>query len=223
MIPRLDFLELKNRTAVKVCGFAERENLLDVLALPSPPDAIGLNFYPKSKRYLEPEGALTWVPFVAQRTTIVGVFVNESTEAILQMHESGLLHAAQLHGDESPEDCAVLMAAGIPVIKAVGVKDEESVGDLARFGTPYLLLDAYLPETFGGGGETFDWALARATVDRYPELLILLSGGLDPDNAGTAVAAVQPAAVDAASGVESAPGVKSVTKVRRFVEAVRGL
>jgi phosphoribosylanthranilate isomerase len=83
---------------------------------------------------------------------------------------------------------------------------------------PAWLVDTYHPGMYGGTGQTMDWRLARRLADRAP---ILLAGGLRPENVAQALEQVQPWGVDSASGVESEPGVKDMTKVRAFVEAVR--
>jgi phosphoribosylanthranilate isomerase len=71
----------------------------------------------------------------------------------------------------------------------------------------------------GGTGRTFDWSIATAARARAPTIPLILAGGLDPGNVAAAIAAVAPWAVDTASGVESAPGVKDLAKVRAFVAA----
>ena len=146
--------------------------------------------------------------------------VNATLAEISAVLESGLIDLAQLHGDETPEFAQTLADRGLPFIKALGVKDAESLADLRDFPTDLILLDAYCPGEYGGGGEVFDWKLARQVVDENPDKQILLAGGLGPDNVADAVAAVRPAAVDVASGVELSPGRKDALKVGRLVERV---
>jgi len=74
---------------------------------------------------------------------------------------------------------------------------------------------------YGGTGETFPWELAVIAQDMFPEKRILLSGGLTPQNVRQAIEEAHPAAVDVASGVESAPGIKDLALVREFIEQVR--
>ena len=128
----------------------------------------------------------------------------------------GLIDVAQLHGDE---DRAYGEALGVPFIKAVRA---ETVAGLDAWGTRHVLLDAAGTGEYGGTGAVADWELARAAVAEFPQLQILLAGGLTPENVGEAVAAVRPAGVDVAGGVESAPGVKDADLVREFVARARG-
>ena len=130
----------------------------------------------------------------------------------------------QLHGDEGPSFCGeVARRTGAQVIKAVQVTGHADVQDLARFHVDYHLVDARSRATArsglrGGTGETFDWELLAA---RHSSVPLILSGGLRPENAAAAVAAVQPFAVDTASGTEAAPGRKDPDRLRAFFDAVQ--
>lgn len=202
---------------VKICGITSAEDAHAVVAAGA--DALGINFWPSSKRYIPMESARAWLPDVG--VARVGVFVNATLAEISAVVESGLIDLAQLHGDETPEFAQALVDRGVPIIKAVGVKDEASLAATSDFPTEGILLDAYCPGEYGGVGETFDWKLARKFVDENPGKRVILAGGLNPENVREAVAAVAPFAVDIASGVESAPGVKDLVKVRQLIERVR--
>ena len=105
-------------------------------------------------------------------------------------------------------------------LKAVRVRDAESLNQLENFSTDAFLLDAYSKSGLGGTGEKFNWELAiEAQKFGKP---IFLAGGLTPENVADAVRQVRPFAVDVSSGVESAPGKKDVAKMRAFIQAVRG-
>jgi phosphoribosylanthranilate isomerase len=209
--PRAD-----GRPKVKICGITTAEDARAVVAAGA--DAIGINFWPKSKRYIAMESARAWLPDV--EVARVGVFVNATLGEITAIVESALVDYAQLHGDETPEFAQALADRGIPFIKALGVKDESSLAGLRDFPTAAILLDAYCPGEYGGVGETFDWALARQVVEGNPDKHIVLAGGLNPDNVRQAVQAVAPFALDIASGVELSPGLKDMVKVRQVVERV---
>jgi phosphoribosylanthranilate isomerase len=146
--------------------------------------------------------------------TPVGVFVDPSRDEVLGAVDASGVAVAQLHGDEPPELCISLP---LPVLKAIRVADRHSLAALVSYEVQGFLLDAPTPG-YGGSGETFDWALA-AEVAR--ELPIVLAGGLGPDNVAEAVRTVRPWAVDVASGVERAPGVKDHDRMRLFVERAR--
>jgi phosphoribosylanthranilate isomerase len=130
----------------------------------------------------------------------------------------GLTHI-QLHGDEGPAFCtAVAERTGLRVIKAVRVASGADIQDAARFHTDLLLLDAAVGSAWGGTGQTFDWALA---AQRHSPAPLILSGGLTPENVAEGIATVRPWAVDVASGVESAPGIKDHAKVEAFMAAAK--
>jgi len=189
------------------------------MAWASGADALGLNFYPRSPRFVTAETAAVLARTRPALGAVVGVFVNESPDVIrARVRECGLT-AVQLHGDEPPEACA---GYGVPVIKALRVRGPEDVerarayvgaGDVAT-----LLLDGAAPG-YGGGGVGFDWSLvARLSDAGVP---VLVAGGLNPSNVQQAVRATKPYGVDVASGVEVSPGIKDADAVRAFVRAVR--
>lgn len=210
----------EGRTKVKLCGFTDPGEAGTAIELGA--DALGLNFWPRSKRYLDPENARSWLPELAGEITRVGVFVNASESEILSLLEDGLIDAAQLHGDETPEFVASLLERGHRAFKALGVKNAAQFADAARFPGDTLLLDAWAPVERGGTGETMDWALGREAVDRWPERRIILAGGLKPENLAAAVRQVRPFAVDVASGIEAGtPGRKDAGLMKAFLEAAR--
>jgi phosphoribosylanthranilate isomerase len=203
-----------HRTSLKICGVtlatdAERLAELGV-------DALGANFWPKSKRYLAPALAAEWVDELKPLTTLVAVLVNPTPDQLQQALP--LVHVLQLHGDESPEECARVMTLGLPVIKALQVRDRESLSMIGDYPCHTILLDAYCPGLYGGEGKTFPWELAIEAKQRFSEKHFILAGGLVADNVAEAVAQVKPVAVDVASGVESSPGIKDLALVQRFIE-----
>lgn len=199
---------------VKICGIT---NLADALAaVEAGADALGFNFWTRSRRYLTPRAAREIVAQVPAGVLCVGVFVNEAAPVDVERAaaEAGV-GAVQLHGEETPEFCAEVR--GFEVIKALRVGGRFRSEWVARFATEAVLLDAYSEGLPGGTGRTFDWALAKEARARVSKLY--LAGGLTPDNVGAAVEQVGPYAVDVCSGVESAPGRKDAGRVRAFVAA----
>jgi len=204
---------------VKICGVTRLEDAKEAWAAGA--DALGLNFYPRSPRYVEPAVAAALARTRPALGAVVGVFVNESAEIIrARVRECGLT-VVQLHGDEPPEACA---GFGVPVIKALRVRGPEDVakartyvgaGDVAT-----LLLDGAAPG-YGGGGVTFDWSLVARLTDAG--LPVLVAGGLGPDNVAQAVRATRPYGVDVASGVESSPGIKDARAVRAFIRNAKAV
>ena len=120
-------------------------------------EAVGLNFWPKSKRYLEPEQARKGVSQWPEGLGRVGVFVNEAPEVVAALLNEEIIHAAQLHGEESPEVCAWLRDQGHVVFKAIGVRDAASLQVLDQYEVDAVVLDAFCPGTYGGSGKTFNW------------------------------------------------------------------
>ncbi|MBL9154321.1 MAG: phosphoribosylanthranilate isomerase [Verrucomicrobiales bacterium] len=203
----------------KICGLTRGDEAAQIAAMGA--DALGINFWPGSKRHIAPEMAAPWLRELAGVVTRVGVFVNASDAEMLALLEEGLIDAAQLHGDEAPDQVARLISRGHVAYKALGVRDRAGLDAAAGFPGSVLLLDAWAPVTYGGTGETMDWALGREAVERWPERRIVLAGGLTPENVAEAIRQVGPFAVDVASGVESGtPGLKDLEKVRAFLEAV---
>lgn len=203
--------------SLKICGLTREIEACQLVALGV--DALGVNFWPGSKRYLAPADA-GWLGALAGKILRVGVFVNAPPELPLRLHAEGLLDVIQLHGDESPADVAVFHAANIAMIKAIGVKTSDELERAADYGAAALLLDAHAPGVYGGTGRSFDWNVATRFREQHPNLPLILAGGIVPENAALAARTVRPAALDVASGAESAPGVKDFDKVRALQDAL---
>jgi phosphoribosylanthranilate isomerase len=201
-------------TRIKICGLTRLEDTLRAADLGAA--ALGFNFYPLSPRYIEPAAARAIIrrlpPFVAA----VGVFANETDagQVISQAREAGVT-TVQLHGPSFPalDELRELFT----LVVAVAVREGFKTEGLHSIKSGAYLLDAYDPDRPGGTGKTFDWSLARE-AKQYGS--IILAGGLTPENVAQAVREVRPFAVDVASGVESAPGIKDPAKLRAFFAAV---
>ena len=155
----------------------------------------------------------------APRASSSGVFVNPTLDEVARAADELHLTHVQLHGDEGPSFCAeVARRTGAKVIKAV------RVGARRRLPGPRALPQRRLPPArhggaaacAGGTGETWDWALAGRRRSTVP---LILSGGLTAENVAAGIAAVDPYAVDVASGVEASPGIKDPDKLRAFMAA----
>jgi phosphoribosylanthranilate isomerase len=201
-------------TRVKICGVTRWEDARFAAELGAA--ALGFNFYPPSPRYIEPRRAAEIVRQLPPFVVSVGVFADEGNEGHVAAvaREAGVI-AVQLRGPKLPATDGVL--AGYPVILAVAVGEGFKPEELGRLKASAFLLDAFDANLLGGTGKTFDWRLAR-DAKRYGT--IILAGGLTPENVGQAIREVRPFAVDVASGVESAPGVKDRAKLRAFFAAV---
>jgi phosphoribosylanthranilate isomerase len=207
---------------IKICGITTVDEAL--MAARNGADALGLNFYPNSPRFVQPEQARGMVRSLPSEVVKVGLFVNASVRDVCQTFDELGLDLIQLHGDEPPEFLARL--GGRPVMRAfrlgkIGLGQvAEYLGQCRELGClPRMtLIDSYVKEAYGGTGVAADWTEAA----RYPILNwhppLVLAGGLGPDNVGEAIRAVRPAGVDTASGVESSPGRKAEALVRQFVD-----
>jgi phosphoribosylanthranilate isomerase len=198
-------------TRVKICGTT---NLDDALAaLDAGADALGFILWPSSTRFVTPERVAEIVRALPPFAFTVGVFVDQTPEEMMAIRRRTGLSALQLHGDEDP---AILAALDGPVLKAFRAPPPPS--ELARWNVSGFLADGAPQGAYGGAGKAASSALIEAL---QPTGRLVLAGGLTPDNVAERVRAVRPFAVDAVSGVESAPGRKDHDAVRRFVAAVR--
>ena len=201
-------------TRVKICGITRWEDAQ--LAVELGAAALGFNFYPPSPRYLDPAAARAIILKLPPLITAVGIFANEPDgEHVARVAKESRVAAVQLHGPQLPPIDGAL--ADFTRILAVAVKEGFRPEMLRELGGSAFLLDAFDPELLGGTGKPFNWALARE-ASRFGT--IILAGGLTPGNVGQAIREVRPFAVDVASGVEAAPGVKDEQKLRRFFAAV---
>ena len=205
-------------TKVKICGITNLEDARHSIACGA--DALGFNFYDKSPRYISTDMAKRIIEQLPDTIEIVGVFVNEKTDRIVEIADAAKLDMIQLHGDETPEFTSVVaVKTGLPVIKAFRVSPDFTVNDLVDYGTDAILLDAFSADQHGGTGKIFNWNVAREVSKSGRKLY--LAGGLSAANITDAVTAVRPYAVDACSLLEREPGRKDHDKVAAFVAAVK--
>lgn len=195
---------------VKICGITTPQHAAHAAALGA--DAIGLVFYSASSRAVTPAQAREIAMAAGPFTTVVGLFVDADAETIEQVLQTVPLGLLQFHGNESPAECeryqrpyikALRMQPGLDVMQEAG-RHKNAVG---------LLLDAYHPTLPGGTGEVFDWQ----RFPRASDTPLILAGGLTPENVTRAIAATDCYGVDVSGGVESAPGMKDVEKMRAFI------
>lgn len=211
---------------IKICGITSVEDARAAIAAGT--DAVGLNFYEKSSRYLAIDKAKE-ISAVCNEMTRVGVFVNASAEAIHDAVEQVGLDAIQLHGDEPPAFLAELNA-DLPVIRARRL-DAPGLASIAMDlqeceiqgsrRPEAVLLDAASAGQYGGTGHQLPWNDLSDYASYLGETPMILAGGLRPENVAEAIRIVHPNGVDVASGVESEPGVKCPEKMRLFVEAAK--
>ncbi len=201
---------------VKVCGITNPNDAR--VAAEADADAIGLIFAPSPRR-IGLDQAQSISATLPEEVMKVGVFVNASPEEVLSISQTVGLDYAQLHGDEGPDVVAAVRDSGVPVIKALRVRDADSLEGFEQYGADLYLLDAYSEKARGGTGESFDWSLAKTLIGRDN---IVVSGGLNPENVAEAVRAFEPFGVDASSSLEDSPGEKNDELVRRYISAAKG-
>jgi phosphoribosylanthranilate isomerase len=201
---------------IKFCGITRPEDADAAVAAGA--WAIGMILWSGSKRRCRTAVAARIAADHRRAVELVGVFVNPTLDQVTRAADEIGLTMVQLHGDEGPAFCAeAARRTGCRVIKAARVRSGADIQALGTFHTDFHLLDSYVDGMRGGTGETFSWELVRAHGRMVP---VVLSGGLAPGNVAEAIAAVHPFAVDVASGVEAAPGIKDDAKLRAFAEAV---
>ena len=203
------------RPQVKICGLTSVDEASACAELGA--DAVGCVFFPKSPRHLSDEMARDICSALPPEVAKVGVFVNESCDYVMQKVDRCGLTAVQLHGRESPQLVNKILKQNIPVIKALFAAGIPALSDVRKYRASAFLLECGAGVLPGGTALTWDWRQARQVSRIYP---VILAGGLSPDNVAQAVAACHPAAVDVSSGVEKAPGIKDLEKVKAFLEAV---
>lgn len=197
---------------IKICGITNSEAALT--AVKHGANWLGFVFAP-SKRKISAAQAADIAAQLPSSVKKVGVFVNETKETIEQIAREVSLDYIQLHGDEPARFAASL---DYPVIKAFSIDQIEKMPDAVNYPCAYMLVDSP-PATYrGGSGSTFNWERLRALKLDHEKLI--LAGGLNAANVAEAIRIVQPAGVDVSSGVET-DGVKDVTKIAQFIQAVR--
>lgn len=200
---------------VKICGIKNKEDALH--AVENGADALGFVFFEKSPRCVSRDQAAAIIAELPPLVTTVGLFVNSTRETISETIRVCGLNVVQLHGDELPEECHY---DGVKVVKALRLRQQSDLEEAARFLTPTLLVDAYVPGEYGGTGSLSDWELARQLA---AQRRVILAGGLTPENVAAGIEAVRPYAVDVSSGVEATPGKKDPRKVSLFIKNAKEL
>lgn len=193
----------------KICGITNLEDA--ILAASLGAWAIGFIFA-ESPRRLNFSVAGQIATSLPKDLLKVGVFVDPPLEVLEDAVRSGGIDVFQFHGNESPDFCSrVSTDFGLPVLKAVSVRDARSIEDLDSYDVNAFLLDSFSDSVYGGSGRTFDWSIASA-AKRYGK--IILSGGLNASNLDEAIIQVQPYAIDLSTGVEDSPGKKNHQKLK---------
>ncbi|MDR3765229.1 MAG: phosphoribosylanthranilate isomerase [Acidobacteriota bacterium] len=205
---------------VKICGITRVEDA--VAAVEAGAELLGLNFYSGSPRCIPLERAQEIAAAVSGRAMLVGVFVNAPVSDVLAVARAVPLKLIQLHGEEDADDLRAI-ARHFPVLRSLKADASLAAAQPAQFANcSGVLVDTSTAQR-GGSGVAFDWTQINWTALRrsIAPAKLLLAGGLNASNVGAAIAASRPDAVDVASGVEVAKGIKGAELMREFVAAVR--
>lgn len=206
-------------THVKICGTTTPEDAL--AAAEAGASYIGMNFFPPSPRCIGMDRAAEIVAAVPGSVRKVAVTVDADDLLIGALAKLGI-DMIQMHGSEPPQRVAsVRERTGLPVMKALGVREPGDVAEIAHYeeAADQLLIDAKAPKDAvlpGGNGAIFDWKLLAGRRWRVPWLL---AGGLNAANVSDAIAHTGTSQVDAVSGVEAEPGRMDHAKIRAFIAA----
>jgi phosphoribosylanthranilate isomerase len=215
------FLSGPGRLFVKICGITRAEDAL--AAVDAGADALGFNLFPGSKRHIDVSRHADWIRGLQGSIQRLAVMVNPTFDNAAAVAHSGLFDAIQFHGAESIEFCSDFSKLNFPFAKALRIASGERLTNAAGYRTNIVFLDTFVPGEFGGTGQLIDVLAAANFIRANASLRTILSGGLNPDNVSEAVHATQPFGVDVASGVDTAPGRKDATLIRRFIEAARSV
>ncbi len=209
---------------IKVCGVTSADDAS--MAVEAGADAVGINFFRGSSRYVPPHHAAPIVSALGKKAAAVAVFVNEFPDEVVRICADLGIGVVQLSGGETAEDA---LRIRLPVIRAVPMGKGTGIEGFLDYPCCSFLLDAAIPGKYGGTGLSLDWEELGRTFggpvvlsgkDGSPPTSRpwMLAGGLTPENVTEAIVKARPFGVDVASGVESAPGKKDRKKVMDFVE-----
>ena len=207
-------------TGIKICGLTRPEDIAAVNEYR--PDYIGFVFAP-SKRNVSEMRAAGLKKLLSPDITAVGVFVNSPIADIVRLVSRGIIDAVQLHGDmegfetvQYAEDLKKALAASVPIIRAVRVKDGDDIRRAVSYPAEYLLLDTFVKDQYGGSGVRFDWSLIP-----HIEKPWFLAGGISASTIKEALN-TEACCLDISSAVET-DGRKDPKKIQEIIQTVRSV
>ena len=207
---------------VKICGLSEPVTMK--AALDAGADMVGLVFFAKSPRNVNVEQAAALAKMAKGKAAVVALVVDADDALVELISKRVRPNYFQAHGNETPNRVVeIAKLTGVEVIKAIAVREASDVAKAQNYHgkAALILFDAKAPDTLkdalpGGNGISFDWTLLKGIEGRY-----MLSGGLSPENVAEAIAMTGAPIVDVSSSVETAPGVKDVALIRKFIEQAK--
>jgi len=206
---------------IKICGFKRKKDIIDAISLGI--KWIGLNFYEKSPRFISEKEAKILIEDLPDDIKKIGVFVNPDEKKLFEIVKKLKINGIQLHGNEPP---ALLgkFKKEFPekiLIKAIHVKDKEDIlKKIKKYKmADFFLLDRYEENLYGGTGKRIDDREIE-NID-LPWNKIFIAGGIKPENVKDIIRKFKPFGIDVASGVEIAPGIKDIEKIKKLIEEVK--
>jgi len=197
---------------LKICGFTTLEDAL--IAVQLGVDWLGFNFYPGSPRYIKPQKAAAIIKKLPKQVHCVGILVKPTLSEAKEIIQTSDVHRVQIY---EPQDFNDLSILPVPAIICYHMQKGQSA-DFDFMNADMILLDNHSNTMFGGTGNVFNW---NEIPSHIPREKLILAGGITIENIDQALATVQPAVIDIASGAEIAPGRKSIEKMKLLVEKIR--
>jgi phosphoribosylanthranilate isomerase len=210
---------MSSKVHIKICGVTTPEDAR--FAAEAGADAIGLNFYPKSPRFVTPSQAAGIVRSLPAFTAPIGVFVDTPMRQACAIAFQLGLRGLQTYEDSSDDAFPFAHVPAFRIHEEAGLEQvRRSIQTAKRLNRTLaaVLIDSHVPGLMGGTGHKAPWNLLAGCDFGVP---LILAGGLTAENVAEAIATVRPWGVDVASGVESSPGKKDPAKVEAFIQAVR--
>lgn len=215
-------MTVEAQVEAKICGLSTPETLDAAVRFGA--RYVGFVTYPKSPRHLSTETMRVLGARVPKDVTRVGLFVDPDDTLLDDKLATGALDMLQLHGGEMPARVAAIkQRIGKPVMKVIKVA---TTGDVERGIAAYasvadrLMFESAEGTLPGGNAKAFDWTILSGRIVPVPWFL---AGGLTPANVADAVRVTGARAVDVSSGVETTRGVKSIERIRAFLDQVKAL
>ncbi|MCM8832623.1 MAG: phosphoribosylanthranilate isomerase [Candidatus Omnitrophica bacterium] len=208
---------------IKICGFKRKKDIVDAISVGI--KWIGLNFYEKSPRYIELNEAKKLIEDLSNEVRKIGVFVNPDEKKLYETVKKIKLDGIQLHGNEpfSLIDRFKKIIREKIVIKEIRVKTKQEVLKKIKYYrmADFFLLDSYVEKKIGGTGILIDES--KIEKNKLPFNKIFIAGGITPENVKDIIKKYKPFGIDIASGVEIAPGIKDIEKIKKLIEEVKNV
>jgi phosphoribosylanthranilate isomerase len=206
-------MEFNMSAKLKICGITRIDDAR--ACIDAGVDWLGFNLFKKSPRYIPPEEASGIIDQLGGSVRSVAILVRPFRDEIIDIIAASHVNMIQVY---EPQDFTDLSQFSVPSIICHRINPENLAAEYPSMNADMILFDSYSKDVLGGSGKKFNWNLIPSAV---PKEKLILAGGITPQNIYEALNAVHPAVVDVASGAESAPGIKDITKIKSMVEKVK--